>query len=315
LTIYAENNIYLTAGDPTNQLYGGSAPLPATINGSNSLGFVTYSNTSFNTGSSPTEAIAQSTGGTNDMLGLIAYNYVMILRYGWPDDTSSYGSENVNNDYSPQSGAAVTNVYLDAAIMAVKHGFLYECSWPGGTTAVPYYSSTYCSGNPNLYPVLNITGAIIQNDRGAVAGDYSVELGCGYVKNYWYDSRMQYETPPYFLQPGNSGWGILSWFPVPPSNMTFAPVASVTVPQNGQSVSEGHGLQLSATVTPSNAPSTVTWSFSQTTESTTDSTTGSSIDPYSGLLIAGTNATGTVTVYANTIFPSQQYAATITITH
>jgi hypothetical protein len=308
LTIYAANNIYLTAGDPTNHLYGGSPPPPATINGNSNL--AVYANTQFNT-SNPASATAYGINGTNgtDMLGLIAYNYVMILRYGWPDDSAPNYYTNITDDYSPQSTTTANNVELEAAIMAINHSFLYEATWP------PDLSSSYCSDNPSLYPILNITGAIIQNDRGAVAGDYNVELGCGYVKNYWYDSRMQAETPPYFLAPGNSGWGILSWGSIPPANITLTPAQGIAVQQNGDAVIQGEGLQLSATVTPASAAATLTWSFSQTGESTSDPTTGSTIDPYAGFLMAGSKATGStpVKVYADAVDSSVQGTATITI--
>jgi Tfp pilus assembly protein PilX len=315
LTIYASNNIYLTAGDPTNWSLTGNQPpsSPSTIN-SNSI-LVNYQNTSFHGSSDQSEGIASSVSGTNDMLGLIAYNYVMILRYGWPYDQSPYyvgtaGNNNTGNyDYSPLSSAAgANNVVLDAAVMAINYSFLYECNW------APYLSSTYAS---NPYPILNVTGSIIQSFRGAVAGDYNVNLGCGYEKNYWYDNRMQYETPPYFLPPGNSGWGILSWSSIPPSNITFTQAQNITVPQDGSSVSQGKGLQLSATVAPNSAPATVTWSFSPyPTETITDPATGSSIDPYTGFLMAGTKGTPPleVKVYAwDNIYPTVAGTATITI--
>ncbi len=309
LTIYAANNIYLTGKDPT-----GSPPQT----GDDLSKLVTYTNTQFKE-DDQTAADAYGINNTNgtDMLGLIAKNYVMVLRYGWPTDTGN-GFENIDTDYSPQS-----DTEIDAAIMAENYSFLYECNWP------PYQSSTYSSsspyypapGHPSPYPALNVIGAIIQCYRGSVAGDYTningeAEMGCGYTKNYWYDSRMANETPPYFLFPGNSGWGILNWTMLPPANMTFTPVQGITVhapyttPPDNFTVPQGLGLQLTADVTPVNAPQTVTWFFSDAdgnsaTDPTYDETTGSTLDPYTGLLIIGTKAMGTLYVTGkSSIYPT-----------
>jgi hypothetical protein len=37
----------------------------------------------------------------------------------------------------------------------------------------------------------------------------------GYAENDYYDLRLQYETPPHFLQPKYSGWEVLNWHSVP----------------------------------------------------------------------------------------------------
>jgi hypothetical protein len=49
-----------------------------------------------------------------------------------------------------------------------------------------------------------LTGAIAQKFRGAV----SLSGSTGYVKNYVYDQRMKYRSPPLFLDPINAAWQI-----------------------------------------------------------------------------------------------------------
>jgi hypothetical protein len=34
--------------------------------------------------------------------------------------------------------------------------------------------------------------------------------GSGYIKNYQYDDRMLFRSPPFFLDPVQSGWGVLT---------------------------------------------------------------------------------------------------------
>ena len=268
LTIYAANNIYLTAGDPTNLTNSGNPPTLATVNDSSNL--VTYSTTSFSDSST-----GATTSGT-DMLGLVANNYVMILRWGWPTSSGYIGLTDPTGPY------------------------------------------------PYTPPTLDITGSIIQCYRGAVAGGdivnhYSntTQLGDGFVKNYYYDDRMQSEMPPYFLQPANSGWGTYGWSMNPIASLGFSQNASTPqlnpynpsspntdqwsskVSSTGVTVtpSPGNADQMSAVVESVNGnyntPQTVTWSLSD------PGGTGTTIDADTGLLTAGTAGTVSVTATAN----------------
>jgi hypothetical protein len=54
---------------------------------------------------------------------------------------------------------------------------------------------------------LTINGAIAQAYRGAVG--QSGATGPGYLKDYWYDDRLRYQTPPYFLQPVAASWHVM----------------------------------------------------------------------------------------------------------
>jgi hypothetical protein len=342
LTIVAANNIYLTAADPTNLTNGGSSPDPADVNGSASL--VTYStNTQF--GYSNTGA---TTAGT-DMLGLVANNYVMILRWGWPTSTGFDGVSDhptdAYTDYSPYLSSTST-VNLNAAILAINYGFEYESYWPTPVGATNL--TTDCS-YPYNAPNLQITGSIIQKYRGAVAGgdinyEYNgpTELGNGFVKQYYYDDRMQSEMPPYFLQPANSGWGTYGWYmpgtsnniiptfsknpstpQIPPYNPSSpntdqwsqAKSNGITVTPINSTVGAGSAaVQMSAVVKTAkgdyNTPQTVTWSLSD------PNSTGTTIDADTGLLTAGgTAGTVTVTAKANgSTTPPVTGSTTITVT-
>ncbi len=33
----------------------------------------------------------------------------------------------------------------------------------------------------------------------------------GYLKDYTYDQRMKYQSPPFFLNPIDSAWQIVTW--------------------------------------------------------------------------------------------------------
>jgi hypothetical protein len=79
------------------------------------------------------------------------------------------------------------NVTIEAAILALAHSFVvdnFRCGARLGT--------------------LNVTGAIAQRFRGAVA----TTGGTGYTKNYVYDDRLKYRSPPYFLDPVQAAWKV-----------------------------------------------------------------------------------------------------------
>ena len=86
----------------------------------------------------------------------------------------------------------MTNVQIDAAILAMKHSFMvdnYFCGGPLGT--------------------LTLNGSITQLWRGPV-GQGSGTITQGYAKNYNYDDRLRYRTPPKFMDPVASAWRTLA---------------------------------------------------------------------------------------------------------
>jgi hypothetical protein len=108
------------------------------------------------------------------MLGLVADNFVRV---------SHPVSGGVNVE-------APADFEIDAAILALSHSF-----------TVDNYTQGAHLGN------LTIDGAIAQRYRGAVG--QSGATGPGYLKDYWYDDRLKYQTPPYFLQPVAASWHVM----------------------------------------------------------------------------------------------------------
>ncbi|MBJ7348815.1 MAG: hypothetical protein JHC87_09630, partial [Thermoleophilaceae bacterium] len=112
-----------------------------------------------------------ATASADAVLGLIANKFVRVRHYA----SGSSGS------CTNQSGT-VTNV--EAAILALQHSFALD--WPG------------CGAGLGT---LTIKGVIAQKYRGIIS-----QGSAGYVKDYNYDDRMKYRSPPYFLSPAYSGW-------------------------------------------------------------------------------------------------------------
>jgi hypothetical protein len=114
------------------------------------------------------------------VLGLIANGFVRVYH---PVDRSN-GCKNV----ALQNGEPMNNVTIEAAIMALQHSF-----------TVDNYS---CGAK---LEDLTVKGGIAQKYRGAVG----TSGGTGYIKDYNYDNRLRYRSPPYFLTPVAAAWGVI----------------------------------------------------------------------------------------------------------
>jgi type II secretory pathway pseudopilin PulG len=119
--------------------------------------------------------------GESAVLGLIANNFVRIYH--------GHTGQKLNaTTLEPECGSgtesSLGDVTIEAAILAIKHSFIvdhYDCGSSLGT--------------------LTVKGAIAQKFRGTVgtgSGD------TGYLKNYNYDDRLRFLTPPSFLKPEQS---------------------------------------------------------------------------------------------------------------
>lgn len=84
---------------------------------------------------------------------------------------------------------SLANLTIQAAILTTQDSFLVD-NWK-------------CDQLGNL----NVTGAIAQNFRGVVGQSGSPYKG--YIKNYVYDDRYRYRTPPKFLDPVQSAWRVV----------------------------------------------------------------------------------------------------------
>jgi hypothetical protein len=114
------------------------------------------------------------------VLGLIANNNVRVYhpveRTNWNDP-----------DSCTNATGTMTNVTIDAAILALTHSFTVD---------------NYACGA--ALDKLNVTGAIAQKFRGAVG----TTRRTGYLKNYVYDDRLKYRSPPFFLDPVQAAWRV-----------------------------------------------------------------------------------------------------------
>jgi hypothetical protein len=117
------------------------------------------------------------------VMGLVANNFVRVYHpVSNPNCSAGSPGTNLSGTTSP--------ITIDAAILTLQHSFIVDNYRCGGRL-----------GN------LNVNGAIAQKYRGPVGTTGSP--GTGYTKNYWYDDRLKYRTPPYFLQPTSSAWNVV----------------------------------------------------------------------------------------------------------
>jgi hypothetical protein len=132
-----------------------------------------------NAGNNPDGTRKTGLFGDDDsvMLGLVADNFVRV-------EHRVDGSH--NNSDTP------VNFEIDAAILALSHSFTVD---------------NYQYGVP--LGDLIVDGAIAQRFRGAVGTNNNGTVNHGYAKDYHYDERLKYQTPPYFLQPLAASWHVM----------------------------------------------------------------------------------------------------------
>jgi hypothetical protein len=161
-------------------------------------------------------------GGTTgtSLLGLVANNFVYV-RHPVQLQTQTYaaqnsmkacaattpsvtwdrtdGVQNTSGKYvqticSKNLTGSQSSPTIYAAILAVNHSF-----------TVPYWQRGDALGT------LSVTGAIAQRFRGPVGTNSGGSVITGYAKNYVYDQRLRYLSPPKFLDPIASAWGVAVW--------------------------------------------------------------------------------------------------------
>jgi hypothetical protein len=126
------------------------------------------------------------TGTNNALLGLIANNYVRVAH---PVNTYPCVQSTGNSAGNPtnQSGRRI-----EAAILSLGHVFTvdnYQCGAPMGD--------------------LTVIGAIAQKYRGPVGLHSNGTPVTGYMKEYAYDDRLKFRSPPHFLAPVQSAWRVV----------------------------------------------------------------------------------------------------------
>jgi hypothetical protein len=115
------------------------------------------------------------------VLGLIANNFVRV-------------KHQVNSNCQNVAAGTMQDVKIQAAILTLEHSFIvdnYSCGSRLGT--------------------LTIDGAIAQKFRGPVGTfNAATNVGAtGYTKDYMYDDRLKYRSPPFFLDPVSAAWRVI----------------------------------------------------------------------------------------------------------
>jgi Tfp pilus assembly protein PilX len=133
----------------------------------------------------------------DQMLGLISNNFIRIyhpvVNRGTGDNgddcdnaTSASGAANLPYGNPPGS------IEVDAALLSLQHSFTvdnYYCGAPTGT--------------------LSVEGAIAQKYRGPVGKGSGSSASNGYIKDYSYDDRLRFRSPPHFLDPVETAWRVM----------------------------------------------------------------------------------------------------------
>ena len=86
----------------------------------------------------------------------------------------------------------MTDVTIEAAILALNDSFIVD-NWQCGDELTR----------------LRVKGAIAQRFRGPVGMFSGSSLQHGYPKDYEYDDRLRYRSPPYFVEPVKASWKIV----------------------------------------------------------------------------------------------------------
>lgn len=134
-----------------------------------------------------TEDITRATG-SEALLGLISNNFIRVHHpiSGSPSFTPQFYNGLVYDmDASCTNSSGPDSIQIDAAILSLTHSFIVD--------------NYYCGAGLGT---LSVSGAIVQAYRGTVG----TSSGTGYIKNYTYDNRLKYRSPPKFLNPLKAGW-------------------------------------------------------------------------------------------------------------
>jgi Tfp pilus assembly protein PilX len=143
------------------------------------------------TGSDATDSDLKRDPTSDAVAGLVASNFVRVGHHVTRTATQLTNSPETNcTNVSPTVG----DVTIDGAVLAVGHSFIVDnfgCGQPLGT--------------------VHIKGALAQKFRGRLAGTGTSSGGvtAGYLKDYQYDDRLRFRSPPYFLSPVVSAWHIV----------------------------------------------------------------------------------------------------------
>jgi hypothetical protein len=125
------------------------------------------------------------------MLGLVANNFVEIMHpvrklRDWRGNVTGHA------DIQYLSGSRFRDPHIDAAILSVEHSFRVQ---------------NYDKGSAFSDPI-DLFGTIAQLYRGPVGTFSGSHTVTGYEKDYKYDPRLEFVSPPHFLDPVQSAWAV-----------------------------------------------------------------------------------------------------------
>ncbi|HQR79131.1 MAG TPA: hypothetical protein PLT68_02805 [Actinomycetota bacterium] len=182
-------------------------------------------------------SIASTTKGNTaigpDMVGLVAANSVVV--YHPVSRSVSSTSESLTSTVKSPTSLSKTcpsnsSTNISSPTAGGSNGNTITCTWTTTKTYGSSYSNisypglTNSSGTRWIYAsiqtlqrsfwvqnynqgadlgTLSVRGSIAQKWRGAVG----TSGGTGFAKDYSYDSRLQFASPPYFPQWTNAAWG------------------------------------------------------------------------------------------------------------
>ena len=136
-----------------------------------------------------TEDITRPSSTSPYLLGLIATNYVRVhhpVTGCTPANTCNFLTGCTNGAGTP------TNIEIHAAILSLTKSFFVDNWFCGATLGV-----------------LRVNGAIAQMYRGPVNRvNTTTGTPFGYQKDYVYDTKLKYRSPPYFLDPVQAQWRV-----------------------------------------------------------------------------------------------------------
>jgi hypothetical protein len=127
--------------------------------------------------------------GGDVLLGLVANNFVRVAH---PSSFSSSGTAGWTSigggPKCANNGTPTGNIIIEAAILALNRSFMVDRYGCGGSLGK-----------------LNVVGAIAQKYRGPVGVGNGTT---GFTKNYKYDNRLRFRSPPKFIKPENAAWNV-----------------------------------------------------------------------------------------------------------
>jgi hypothetical protein len=126
------------------------------------------------------------------LLGLIANNFIRVAHASTWTTSGSAQWRDIKNANAPEclnsASIPTEDLKIEAAILALQHQFTVDRYGCGAGLGA-----------------LSINGTIAQKFRGPVGiGNGS----SGYIKNYTYDNRLRFRSPPKFLDPVNVAWNV-----------------------------------------------------------------------------------------------------------